>query len=138
MGFYPTMLEMAGLPPRPEEHEDGVSLVPLLKGGTIDRQRLFWHFPHYQGEGAYPASAMREGDYKLIRHFHFERDQLFNLAEDPYEKNDLAQEQTERAAKMAAKLEAWFDKVGAKLPVKNTGDDIIEDINEKHRDKGHW
>ena len=29
--FYPTILEMAGLPPRPDQHLDGVSLVPVLK-----------------------------------------------------------------------------------------------------------
>ena len=135
MDFYPTMLEMAGLSLRPEEHKDGVSLVPLLKGESIDRKTLFWHFPHYQGEGAYPSSAVREGNYKLIRHFHFERDQLFNLARDPYEKNDLATKEPKRAAAMGARLEAWFEEVGAKIPVKNQSQDIIEDIDEKHRDR---
>ena len=65
--FYPTMLEMAGLPLRREQHEDGFSLVPLLEGGkTLNRDAIYWHFPHYHGSGSKPGGAVRAGDYKLI------------------------------------------------------------------------
>ena len=37
--FYPTLLELAGLPASPEQHRDGVSLVTLLKGGKLGRER---------------------------------------------------------------------------------------------------
>jgi arylsulfatase A-like enzyme len=45
--FYPTLLELAGLPPRPQQHMDGMSLVPLLKGDSLARGPLFWHYPRY-------------------------------------------------------------------------------------------
>ena len=37
--FYPTMLELAGLPLVPEQHVDGVSLVPLLRGARRGPRR---------------------------------------------------------------------------------------------------
>ena len=45
--LYPTLLELAGLPLRPNQHVDGLSLVPLLKGQTLPARPLFWHYPHY-------------------------------------------------------------------------------------------
>ena len=54
--FYPTLLELAGLPPLPRQHLDGVSLVPLLKGGSLARGPLFWHYPHYGNQGGAPGA----------------------------------------------------------------------------------
>lgn len=60
--FFPTMLEMAGLPPRPDDHINGLSLVPVLKGtGDLDRDALFWHYPQYGNQGGSPNSAILEG-----------------------------------------------------------------------------
>ncbi|MHC4518985.1 MAG: sulfatase, partial [Planctomycetota bacterium] len=57
--FYPTMLEMAGLPARPQQHVDGVSLAGLLKGeGTPKREAMYWHYPHYHGSGNRPSGAV--------------------------------------------------------------------------------
>jgi len=48
MDYYPTMLEMAGLPQNPEQHVDGVNLSGLLKGGkSLGREAIYFHFPHY-------------------------------------------------------------------------------------------
>ena len=71
----------------------------------------------------------------MIRHFHFEKDELFDLSKDPEERNDLAKAQPAKAEELARRLEEWFGEVGAKLPVKNTAKDIVDDINERHRDK---
>ena len=58
--FYPTMLEMAGLPQKSKQHVDGVSLVPLLKQtGSIEREAIYWHYPHYGNQGGSPGSAVR-------------------------------------------------------------------------------
>ncbi len=66
--FYPTLLEIAGAPLRPEQHLDGVSLVPLLtQEGSLDRDALFWHYPHYANQGGFPGGAVRMGDFKLDR-----------------------------------------------------------------------
>ena len=65
--FYPTLLQLAGQPLKPEQHLDGVSFLPLLKGETTPRGKaLFWHYPHYANQGGAPYGAIREGDWKLI------------------------------------------------------------------------
>ncbi len=66
MDFYPTLLEAAGQPAPPEQHCDGVSLMPLLRGRTRGKRRpLIWHYPHYSNQGSSPAIAIRDGDWKL-------------------------------------------------------------------------
>ena len=68
--FYPTILEMAGAADVPGHAIDGVSLVPLLEGsGTIDRQALYWHYPHYSNAGSTPMGAIRKGPWKLLEFF---------------------------------------------------------------------
>ena len=64
--FYPTLLELAGLPLRPQQQVDGMSLVPLLKGDSLARGPLFWHYPHYGNQGGAPGGVVRDGDWKLI------------------------------------------------------------------------
>src|SRR5205823_2559373 len=58
--FFPTILEMAGVRPDAEHPVDGVSLVPLLKGGKeLKREALYWHYPHYSNQGGRPGGAVR-------------------------------------------------------------------------------
>jgi arylsulfatase A-like enzyme len=118
--FYPTLLEAAGLDPIPEQHVDGVSLLPLLKGGDrLDRDAIFWHYPHYGNQGGTPGSSVRMGSYKLIEFFEDGRTELYDLAADPGEKRDLSAEQPERAREMLATLQQWQRSVEAKIPQPN-------------------
>jgi arylsulfatase A-like enzyme len=121
--FYPTMLEMAALPAMPEQNKDGVSLVPLLKqNGSIKRDAIYWHYPHYANQGGFPGSAIREGDYKLLERFEDGRVHLYNLADDIGERNDLAAMMPDRVAHMRQDLHAWYKEVDAKfLRAKNGG-----------------
>jgi arylsulfatase A-like enzyme len=114
--FYPTMLEMAALPAKPEQNKDGVSLVPLLKqNGTIKRDAIYWHYPHYANQGGFPGGAVREGDYKLLERFEDGRVHLYNLADDIGERNDLAPMMPDRVAQMRKDLHAWYKEVDAKF-----------------------
>ena len=49
--FYPTLLEMLGLPALPDQHQDGRSFVPALKAKPYERGPIYWHFPHYSNHG---------------------------------------------------------------------------------------
>jgi arylsulfatase A-like enzyme len=114
--FYPTMLEMAGLPSRDHQHLDGVSLVPLMAGATeIDRDAIYWHYPHYSNQGGFPGGAIRMGDWKLIERFEDGRVHLYNLRLDIGEREDLAFAYPERVDEMRAKLHAWYTKVDARF-----------------------
>ena len=114
--FYPSILEMAGLPAEPTQHVDGTSLVPALKGQALEHEPIYWHFPHYSNHGMQsPGGAVRSGDYKLLEYFENNTVQLFNLAKDPGEQNDLARAEPEKAAELLATLRNWRKKVSARM-----------------------
>ena len=116
--LYPTLIELADIR-APKEHTlDGVSLVPALSGAaTLDRPRLFWHFPCYVGK-ATPCSAVREGDFKLIEFFEEGgRVELYNLKTDPNEEKNLATSLPDTAANLTKTLKNWQKETGALLPV---------------------
>ena len=115
--LYPTFVELAGGRPRTGGTLDGVSLAPLLRGGKPPaRERLFWHFPCYVGK-ATPASAVREGRFKLIEFFedggHVE---LYDLDADPGEERDLAKSMPDKAAALAQTLHDWQRETSAAIP----------------------
>ena len=117
--FYPTILELAGLSLRPQQHVDGVSLVPLLKGGTISKRPLFWHYPHYGNQGGDPSSIMREGNWKLIHYWEDGHDELYNLATDVVEHSDVAASNRKRVIAMRRRLDAWLLETEAMIPVRD-------------------
>jgi len=115
--FYPTLLDIAGLELMPEQHCDGVSLLSLLKGAnTLERDAIFWHYPHYGDQGGAPGSSIRFGDYKLIEFFEDGKVELYNLREDIGEEHNLAGAEPERTAKLQAALASWREAVAAKVP----------------------
>ena len=65
--YFPTLLALAGAAPLPQQHLDGVSLAPLLRGEHARAAALYWHYPHYHGSTWAPGSAIRDGDWKLDR-----------------------------------------------------------------------
>lgn len=117
--FFPTLLEAAGAKPSAGQVLDGVSLTPLLRGETPPERTLFWHYPHYGNQGGAPAAAVRRGDWKLIEWLEDGRAELFNLAKDLGEQNDLAAREPRRVEALRAELHAWQKVVGAKFPIIN-------------------
>ena len=119
--FYPSILEMAGLPQVDPQHADGVSIAPILKGASsLERDAIYWHFPHYSNHGMQPpAGAIRAGDYKLLEYYENNTVQLFNLKEDIGERNDLAKSNPAKAKELTAMLHAWRESVDAQMPSLN-------------------
>lgn len=118
--FYPTLLEIAGLPPLPDQHVDGVSLVPLLMGQDgVEREAIFWHYPHYGNQGGTPGSSVRWGDWKLIEFFEDGRRELYHLREDIGEAHNLAADQPQRVAMLADRLATWRESIEALIPQPN-------------------
>lgn len=113
--FFPTLLELTGQALMPEQHLDGVSLVPALKGEKMDCRPLFWHYPHYGNQGGEPSSILRRGDWKLIHYWEDGRRELYNLAYDIGEQRDLASEHPDRVAQMAAELMEYLKLTNAQL-----------------------
>ena len=118
--LLPTLLDMTGLDLIPEQHVGGENLWPSIKDNVpLDRETLFWHFPHYSGSGATPAAAVRKGDYKLILWFEDDSVELYNLNNDLGEQNNLVKTHPEIATALMAELKAWLEDVDANMPKPN-------------------
>jgi arylsulfatase A-like enzyme len=117
--FYPTLLELTGQSLMPEEHTDGMSLVPLLKGQTLSERPLFWHYPHYGNQGGEPSSVIRLGNWKLIHYYEDRHEELYNLESDPAEKLDVAAFNPEITENLHNKLFNYLNGIGARFPVKD-------------------
>ena len=108
---------MAGLNSRPDLHPDGLSLTPLLRqAGSLDRDAIFWHFPHYHGSGNRPSGAVRAGDYKLVEWFEDGQVELYNLSEDIGELHDLSDSMPEKATELLEMLHNWHRALDARMP----------------------
>jgi len=119
--FFPTILELVGVNMKKSHKIDGVSFASLLKGEkkTLDRKAIYWHYPHYSPQGGRPASAVRAGDYKLIKLYEGDKIELYNLKDDIAETNNLAAGEPKRTAEMTKMLDDWLKDTKAKFPKPN-------------------
>lgn len=122
-----TFLEIAQAP-APDQARDGESLLALLKdpAATLKRTAIFQHMPGYLGAGkgswrTTPVGVIQEGDWKLMEFFEDGRLELYDLATDLGETNNLASTHPDKAAALHTKLKAWREEVGAAMPTKNDG-----------------
>lgn len=114
-----TILDLTGAGAEPGQPLDGTSLAPALAGGRLDRHAIHWHYPHYHPGGATPFSAIRAGDWRLVRFHEDGHDELYDLREDPGERIDRATTDPARAAGLARDLDAWLAETGAQMPAPN-------------------
>lgn len=94
---------------------DGVNLRPLLEGDELERDALYWHYPHYSNQGGIPGGAIRAGDFKLIENYEDGSVALYNLKEDIGETQDLSESMPEKAAEMRKKLHDFYKTYEAKF-----------------------
>ena len=133
--FYPTMLDLAGLPLKPDQHQDGVSLKAILtEDGSIKERSLFWHYPHYHKTK--PYGAIRSGDWKLIEFFEDGKLELYNLKEDQGEQHNMAESHPEKATALLKEMQQWRKDVDAQEMTLNpeytpTAKPILKKANKK-------
>jgi arylsulfatase A-like enzyme len=129
---YPTMLAMAGVTDHPQHTSDGESLASLLRQtGSLQREAIYWHYPHYHPGGATPYSAIRQGDFRLVE-FHEDRHvELYNLKDDIGEQHDLSAQLPEKTAALRDRLHRWRESVGAQMPTPNPNHDPSADGGPK-------
>ena len=125
--FFPTILEMAGIN-RYETVQtvDGESFVPLLQGKDVDDDKvLVWNFPNKwdaEGPGIGATCTIRQGDWKLIYFYKDGHKELYDIASDIGEHNDLSSQQPVRVEKLSRLLGKRLREMGAQRPTfKATG-----------------
>jgi arylsulfatase A-like enzyme len=116
MDAFPTILELAGLPVQPTLHTDGQSLLPLLRGEPAGKRSLQWHYPHYHGSTWAPGAAVREGDWKLISFYEYDKVELYNLKDDIGEHKNLAASHPEVVERLQKRLVTWQGQHKATMP----------------------
>lgn len=130
--LFPTLLDLAGLPLRPEAHKDGLSLKPIMEEGTFEgHEILCWHYPHYHAAGESPVSAIRMGDFKLIRHYEDGTLELYDLKKDIGEANNLIDQMPEKAGKLEAALNQWLMENDAYIPKADPDFDPSKPVGKK-------
>jgi arylsulfatase A-like enzyme len=117
--WYPTLLDIAGLAPMPQQHVDGISLTPAFDRKPLQRDAIYWHYPHYSNQGDTPACSIRAGDWKLIEFFEDNRLELYNLRQDESETTNLAAQRPDVANDLHSRLKRWREKVEAMIPRPN-------------------
>jgi len=114
--FYPTLLEVAGITPDPRQKLDGISILATFKNPSqgIARNTFYWHYPlekkHFLGGRS--SGAIRHSDWKLIEYFDTGKIELYNLAEDIGEKNNLAEQNPDKKNEIYSMLVDWRNKNG--------------------------
>ena len=122
--LFPTFAELAGVhEPLPASIEGG-SLSGVLKNdgvGAVKRSRdeFVVHFPHYDKDAQGPASAIYVGNLKLIHIYETGALKLFNIANDPGERRDLASQMPEKVKELDARLMTYLKTINAQLPKPN-------------------
>ena len=115
--LMPTIAAAAGTRPPADRPIDGIDLGPALRGEPLPERSLVWHFPHYRrGPGHDPYSAIRSGDWKLIRFYDPPKTELYDLAADLGEENDLVKIRPATVNELDGKLDQALDFLQARLP----------------------
>jgi arylsulfatase A-like enzyme len=117
--YFPTFLKAAGRSDKSHEPIDGVSIMPLLRGQKIADRVVYWDYPHYGNQGGAPASAVRDGRWKLIEWREDDSIELYDIAADPSETKNLADRESETVNRLRKMLHEWRNSVGAKAPTPN-------------------
>jgi len=124
--FYPTFLDILDLKNKAPDSIDGLSLLPLLlQTGTLNREAIYWHYPHYHSSSIGPGGAVRMGDYKLLEWFDetisgtSNRFELYNLKLDIAEQNNLSKKMPRKTEQLKKLLANWRKRVGAQMMTPN-------------------
>ena len=120
MDVHATILDAAGLQPDPSNSPDGVSLVPVLNNtGDLKREAIYFHYPNYAfHKKNRPGSAIRSGEFKLIRRYDDDSYELYDLEQDISESHNLIDSMPEKASELRNKLNSWLAETNASQPIK--------------------
>lgn len=107
--WMPTLTKLVGYTPSSDLKWDGRDVWPLVTGEQTkaEPRTLYIALPG--------QAALRDGDWKLIA-AKDNRNLLFNLANDPYEKTDLAQQEPQRVQELVAQLAKMREQDRPTLP----------------------
>ena len=125
---FPTVLEVAGIKAPAKHTVDGFSLTSLIAGKQDPSrpQTFLMHYPHAPHRSKY-FTVYRDGHWKVIYHYHPSEEsenshyQLYNLATDPFEAENLASTEPQQLARMMQALVASMEAHDGQYPLEAAG-----------------
>ena len=124
--FYPTILDLLGIPKDSAQTFDGISIRPALEGKPMEKRYIFTYFPHAtKVPDTFPNSAaIYDDEWKLIRLLHNapngDHEQwLFHLKNDIGEKNEVSKKYPNKVAELSSELDRFLAGTGAIYPSPN-------------------
>jgi len=126
--IFPTLMRAANVA-AVNQALDGRDLSPLFHaaGKSLERESLYWYFPGYVA-GHYdhaadrvfqqrPAAVIRQQQWKLIQYLDSDHVELYDLENDPAEKQNLVDSDPQRANQLKSALQQWLSTMHAPLPL---------------------
>jgi len=122
--IYPTLAALAGIQKPKDYILDGEDISPILLGDKkkLPHRKLYCYYPKYAQYRKNTKhwifswrNVIYDGDYKLIEYPEYGEYELFNLADDPKEKKNLAEENPEKRSALIQELHQWLKELGTKL-----------------------
>lgn len=132
--LYPTILDYVGIKAQPQQHKDGISIMPIIESESIPDHSLFWHYPHYGNQGGEPTSIIRDGNWKLIYYHEDQHYELYNIDVDLSENKSFNIQYPRKLKRMQTLLLKWLREVKAQMPVP----DIQYDPKKENNVKQLW
>jgi len=118
--LFPTILDELRIDNQITSQIDGKSLTSTLDGQPEKSERtLFWHYPHYHASGWRPGSGVRIGDWKLVHFYEDDSYELYNLATDPGEHENLASKFPDQVDKLKIEMNRMILDTGSEIAKPN-------------------
>ena len=99
------------------DEKDGIDLS--FSNKKIKREYILWHFPHYHGSLWKPGSAIRNGDWKLLKFYEENKLELYNLNNDLGEETDLSSRYPLIVKKLSNQMNKMLTEMNGKVPTIN-------------------
>ncbi|MCM2370224.1 sulfatase family protein [Aporhodopirellula aestuarii] len=130
LDLFPTILDAADIEVPENVQLDGVSLVPFLQNDydVSPHETLYWRYA--AGDDHY-GYAVRHGDDKLVYSVYKGKHLLFNLANDPWERNDLAEQNPEMVEHLITLYQAWDEGLAEPLWLDPHGPNIKKEEGKR-------
>ena len=119
--LLPTFATWAGIDLDHHKELDGESLLPLMQKDGERINPIYWYAPIYlNGDEDYafrntPGAAIRKGNFKLVWRFEKKEAELFDLANDISESQNLAKTEVKIYEELFAELKNWLHKTEAEI-----------------------
>ncbi len=113
--LLPTLSQLCAAPLPQDRKIDGRSFLPALQSETLPVRSFFSYWTRKFPE-LYNNVAIQKGEFKLVGKTDFDASlqefELYNLVEDPFEKNNLVTQNNKKATSLKAEMDQLISELG--------------------------